>query len=181
MTRPRISTVLRVGTSVLCLVACAFFVMMSIRSYQTVDWTHQSLWFSRSLLIASKDGRIALLGVRWHDSNEWRRWNLDDWPPPFSGMEQDASGSDFCWIEQPLAFVQTLISTTGSPYGTRRTSVIGSGPLVPHWFLLVLFAIFTTVPWFPWHRLRRYSLRTLLIATEIISAVLGVGVWLVRG
>ena len=46
----------------------------------------------------------------------------------------------------------------------------------PHWFLALLFAIFAAVPWIPWSR--QFSLRTMLIVTAVISALLGLMVWL---
>ena len=46
---------------------------------------------------------------------------------------------------------------------------------VPHWFLTLLTALTATVLWLP----RRFSLRTLLIATTLIAVVLGLIVWAV--
>lgn len=43
--------------------------------------------------------------------------------------------------------------------------------IVPHWFLVALFAFLATIPWF---RLsRRFSLRALLLAMTLLAAVLG--------
>ena len=43
----------------------------------------------------------------------------------------------------------------------------------PYWFAVVVFASLATAPW-----LRRFSLRTLLIATALVAVVLGLIVWL---
>jgi hypothetical protein len=45
---------------------------------------------------------------------------------------------------------------------------------VPHWFLLILAAALTAVPWLRW----RLSLPTLLIATTLVALALGLIVWL---
>jgi hypothetical protein len=45
---------------------------------------------------------------------------------------------------------------------------------VPHWFALLLSMIFAAVPWIHWSR--RYSLRTLLIATTLVAVGLGLSV-----
>jgi hypothetical protein len=43
---------------------------------------------------------------------------------------------------------------------------------IPYWFLLLIFA---ALPWLPF---KRFSLRTLLIATTLVAVVLGLIVWL---
>jgi hypothetical protein len=57
----------------------------------------------------------------------------------------------------------------------------GKGIVLPFWLLILFSAVFITTPWLPYHRLRRFSLKTLLIVTAIVSAVLGLLVWLLRG
>ena len=51
--------------------------------------------------------------------------------------------------------------------------------IVPHWFLTLLCAGLASIVWLPWFRLPyRFSLRTLLIATTLVAALLGLVVWL---
>src|SRR5262245_15175643 len=47
---------------------------------------------------------------------------------------------------------------------------------LPHWFLLGLCGPLAVTPWV----IRRFSLRSLLVATTLIAVVLGLGVWLRR-
>ena len=49
---------------------------------------------------------------------------------------------------------------------------------LPYWFLAFVPATIATIPWFRWSK--RFSLRTLLIATTLIAVVLGIIVWLSR-
>ena len=46
---------------------------------------------------------------------------------------------------------------------------------LPHWFLVFLSASLAMVPWI--NQTKRFSLRTLLIATTLIAVVLGLIVW----
>ena len=46
---------------------------------------------------------------------------------------------------------------------------------VPDWLVLILVTVLGILPWLQWHR--RFSLRTLLIATTLIAVVLGIVVW----
>jgi hypothetical protein len=41
---------------------------------------------------------------------------------------------------------------------------------LPHWFLVALCAMFSAFPWIP---IRRFSLRTMLVATTLVAVVLG--------
>jgi hypothetical protein len=49
---------------------------------------------------------------------------------------------------------------------------------MPIWFPALLCATFTAIPYFPWSR--RFSLRTLLIATTLLAVVLGLIVYAVK-
>jgi hypothetical protein len=48
---------------------------------------------------------------------------------------------------------------------------------LPYWFV-VFSATLAAFPWGFWHHVRGFSLRTLLIATTLIAAMLGLIVWL---
>jgi len=48
---------------------------------------------------------------------------------------------------------------------------------VPHWMLIAFFSIVGLIPWLPF---KRYSLRTLLIATTLVAALLGIIVYAMR-
>jgi hypothetical protein len=50
----------------------------------------------------------------------------------------------------------------------------GSGPAIPYWPIALVVSVAATLPWIP----RRFSLRTLLIATTLVAVVLGSSVWL---
>ena len=50
---------------------------------------------------------------------------------------------------------------------------------VPDWLVLVLVTMVGILPWH-YRAMRRFSLRTLLIATTLVAVVLGLGVWAAR-
>ena len=54
------------------------------------------------------------------------------------------------------------------------------GPFIdiPQWFPVLLFATLATAPWIRWSK--RFSLRTLLIATTLVAVVLGLVVYAAR-
>jgi hypothetical protein len=43
--------------------------------------------------------------------------------------------------------------------------------VLPYWFLVLLPAAFTAIPWIHWPK--RFTVRALLIATTLVAAVLG--------
>jgi hypothetical protein len=105
-------------------------------------------------------------------------------------MSIDGSVHTLCVIFGP-SFGGTLFSRDHVfrfNLGTPKYSLLGVGydpfeygtwAVVPHWFLVLLFATIGTyafTPWLHWH----FSLRTLLIATTLLAVVLGVAVWTAR-
>jgi len=50
--------------------------------------------------------------------------------------------------------------------------------VVPHWFVALLLIGLSATPWIS--QSRRFSLRTMLIATTLVAVVLELGVWLAR-
>jgi hypothetical protein len=49
----------------------------------------------------------------------------------------------------------------------------------PHWFLVIISVALTAVPWLRWKR--RFSLRTLLVATTVVALALGLIIYATRG
>jgi hypothetical protein len=50
---------------------------------------------------------------------------------------------------------------------------------IPYWFIVLLNAAIAAAPWLPWWS-KRFSLRTLLIATTLIAVALWLIVWVVK-
>jgi hypothetical protein len=61
----------------------------------------------------------------------------------------------------------------------NRWGINGHTVRAPHWFFVLLLAAFGAAPWIG--RRRRFSLRTLLVATTLVAVLLGLIVYAVRG
>ena len=73
--------------------------------------------------------------------------------------------------EYQTRFGTNVIFARGVKITTARANAV-----LPYWALTLLAAILAAVPWFPWSR--RYSLRTLLIATTLVAVGLAIIVFL---
>lgn len=54
-------------------------------------------------------------------------------------------------------------------------SAMDSGVSFPHWSAILISSILAAAPWI--HRVKRFSLRALLLATTLLAVVLGLAVW----
>ena len=92
------------------------------------------------------------------------------------------SGEIICWWHeldyQPNFYFPDEPSTHSLwGFGIHRQAGLTANSL-PYWFPVLLAAAFAAIPWLPWSR--RFSLRTLLIATTLLCVGLGLIVWLSR-
>jgi hypothetical protein len=164
---------LRVAFSITCLIACVLLIVLWVRSY----WQYQMLLVrlntSSDLQILSYRGKVATIisppkitiatrsfrmapraGYTSNDAWEWSHGSVES---GLGGELQDNFEAD-----------------RRNPFESReseRTTII-----TPDWFLVLISAV-VAIP--PWLRLR-FSLRTLLIATALVAAVLGSTVWALR-
>jgi hypothetical protein len=76
-------------------------------------------------------------------------------------------------VEESLPDLSAVPSILGVNYDLRANTPY---VLIPLWELVLIFAGFGTVPWMRWTR--RFSVRTLLIATTLVAVGLGLIVWL---
>jgi hypothetical protein len=148
---------LRIAASAVCWVLCLTSAMLWIRSS----------WYDHILVGLNIGGRMPVLATsprNTHfaiiDEQTGQAFGLSTWSADSSNTKD--------WHDP-------------SRFELSHEVSLGWNLCVPHWFLVLLFATIGTLPWLPWHRFRRFSLKALLIATAIISAVLGLGVWLIRG
>src|SRR5262245_4489637 len=143
MTRPRLIRGLRIAWSVWWGILCVLLIVLWVRSY---SWSDEV--YTQSFYFDSDNGLItstSLVGSR---------------PPAgLYSLQTDADalfGDDLTRLRD-CHWIHI--------YQFQKRSVVS----VPHWLFLLLSAITTGAPWI----LRRFSLRTLLIATTLIAVVLG--------
>jgi len=76
-------------------------------------------------------------------------------------------------LEEPdVQSYQTRFGTSVLSVRGVKVSVAAADVVIPYWTLTLLAAIFAAVPWISWKK--RFSLRTLLIATTLVAVALGV-------
>lgn len=156
---------LRVAFSATCLVACILLIALWVRSYQATD-----VLPLRPFCISTY-GRLVI-------------W-LSEKPVPFGGSglraidlssESLLKMSRITGIDLEPFEIEPFRSRTGFylEHDYRRTVV-----QLPYWFLTLLFTATATLPWMR-QLPRRFSLRTLLLATTLIALVLGAVVFAAR-
>jgi hypothetical protein len=146
---------LRIAWSVGWGLASVLLIVLWVRSYWLRDAINCPI--PGGLDLGSMCGRISV--SHYLDSPEDSRW-ARNW-----------SWSSF----QVKSTPPELRAAPSWHYGSSR---FGTYITFPIWFAVIIFAAFGVTPWVRWGR--RFSLRTLLIATTIIAVVLGLIVWSVR-
>jgi hypothetical protein len=159
MTRPHIIKWLRVGTSVVCLAVSAGLGWLWWRSHTWCDDMSRLRSNNVYTGLTSNHGTVVFVHRTMTESEVLQSLWL-----------QDLRGHNAWKRSQMKAY-----PTNGLRSGYRNRSV-----LVPHWFPILTLAVLAAIPWLPWLRWR-FSLKTLLLTTAIVSAVLGTAVWLARG
>jgi hypothetical protein len=147
----------------------AFALMLTVlwlRSYVYRDSEIIDLAFSNFLQVRSESGRISCaLG-------ELPR-SLADWSP-----DRVMLGRHFTHPEQSFAIAivpedrPSLISSFIFEWKQYRD---GSEIVIPYWFLIAVFGAVVSAPWTRWPR--RFGLRTLLIATTLVSVAIALALW----
>lgn len=173
---------LRNAFSCTCSIAAVLFVLLWVRSYHTADRLHGRIWNQQSFLLGSKEGAIVAIVFRSHGAPGWWQWETRSYPVddelsfPFGSVEQYESHLGFGWLTNPIYMVMRSTQTLPGGqqimvFGAATATLNGAGPVVPIWYLTVVSCALAALPWIRWPR--NFSLRTLLIATALIAAILG--------
>ena len=102
--------------------------------------------------------RLSRESVSWKNTDVvWPNRDLMGFGWPYHSMYLNIPNSDTGWHPQGL---------NARSWGTGAT-----GLMVPHWFVVLIFAFLASTSWMKWSY--RFSLRTLLIATTLVAVVLG--------
>jgi hypothetical protein len=146
---------LRIAFSAACLIACVLLIVLWVRSYWWVDSIETrkspSIW-----VVASGRG---VLGVGYDplvSPVAVRDWRFESDPPDYEAQSPQHSILGFYIHHSQGEFAI----------------------LLPYWFLVLFAMVLVAVPWIRWSK--RFSLRTLLIATTLVAVVLGLIIWSVR-
>jgi hypothetical protein len=140
---------LRIGVTGLCLTASVLLVALWVRSYWYSDIIYRADASGSLIAMKSNYGALTFLQVNTSITRDWVI-QLDSRP---STKERQA----FFWDDNGDV----------------------AGIMVPFWAMampLALLAVVTGIPGIPWSK--RFSLRTLLIATTLVALGLGMIVYL---
>jgi hypothetical protein len=149
MERSSVTRYLRIAVTALSLTACVPLIALWVRSYSRLDYIQGLRGNVGEFHIGSERGRV---GCIWPTS-----------PLSILNVERWQFGS-----ESPDR--TTFPGVLGFYYGDL---VLGlSGIILPYWFIVLMPAATAISPWLPWSR--RFSLRTLLIATTLVAVALGI-------
>ena len=140
---------LRIAVTALSLTACVLLIALWVRSYWWIDSVEVT--YGRWYYVGSWHGVISL-GTLDADTYDESGWELESTPEPPHPL--------------PARFVLP------QPWGFEYLGGISCDANVPHWFLLTLSALSGIAPWIHWSR--RFSIRTLLIATTLVALTLGI-------
>jgi hypothetical protein len=174
----------RSAASVLCGLSCAILLFFWVRSYSSADRLHWPIWGKKSVVIASKEGRLILVSYESDPApNEWKTgvysFSVDDdqaFPRGSVRIHEWLAG--FGLIRQPTYFVpewkkERLDIRPGywQIWSAMNKTLKGSGVVIPFWFAMLMTLAVLTLVWTrrPW----RYSTRTLLIAMTAVAILLG--------
>jgi hypothetical protein len=135
---------LRIAFSIVCGILCLLLIALWVRSATTSDTLHGRISVDREFDIHSSEGAIILI-VEAADDGEW-------------GILSIAHPSE-------------MEGYSDSRWRAGTTTLPGWYVIGPHWFLVAAFALLGIALWRP---PRRFSLRTLLIATTLVAVVLGI-------
>jgi hypothetical protein len=155
---------LRIAWSVGCGILCLLLILLWVRSYWWFDILYYRLGASTMFGVTSEEGAIRfqdcsrIIGAMPRGWLRDRTWH-GGYPP-----SDIATG--------PL-FKQVFRGFERQSRSTRHDTL-----QVPHWFFVLIASVGGAAPWIHWSR--RFSLRTLLITTTLVAALLGAIVWAVK-
>lgn len=144
---------LRIAVTTLSLAACVLLVALWLRSYRYSNSIPiKQISSGKRLDIISSRGRIS---VQLKTTPQW--WNNVKKRAVFRpGKGYEIKGES------------GYFDSDGIALQSGRLTAIDQG--IPYWFVVLMFSTLSAVIWLP----RRFSLRTLLIVTTLVAAVLGV-------
>jgi hypothetical protein len=145
---------LRIAFSVACGIACVLLIALWVRSYWWVDCMSAPYGFHQTLFFASYEGKTYTHKYANPDSAVWMPMG---------------------WTRQSIEIPVHLYADDPKPRFQFEAGFGHNVVVCPHGLLVGGCAVAAFVP-----LIRRFSLRTLLIATTLIAVVLGAIVYVTR-
>ena len=143
---------LRIAWTVGWGIVCVLLIVLWMRSFRCGDVATLPMLSSHAVGLVSFDGQLVI--------------SLSQIPNDLQGLTARFS------THPPNTFEPV---TTRWNIGSQATPYPAKFVAAPHWLASMVFGTIAFAPWI--HRVRQFSLRTLLIATTLIAVVLGLVVW----
>jgi hypothetical protein len=157
---------LRIAWSVAWGVVAVLLIALWVRSDTHRDEAAAPFGGNRRVVIQSLYGEIECVFTisPWYPVSEWRlrSESTSITIPPTLYLEDETT---------------THITGFGFSWAFSSGEYLAVG--VPYWFAMIWSLALATASWICWSK--RFSLRTLLIATSLIAVALGLIVWSLRG
>jgi hypothetical protein len=153
---------LRIAWSVGCGILCLLLIVLWVRSYWWWDGCHGPIPGVCYTTNNSLQGQLSFGFSGFFNSKDWG-WGSAE------ASEQDRRN----WLRQVLGYEPAFGFCISKPVIASPSQLI---IFVPHWFAVLSAACLAVVVWLP----RRFSLRTLLIATTLVATLLGLAVYAAR-
>ncbi len=148
---------LRIAFSATCVIACVLLIAYWVRSYYVADSVFMRVSTWSGYFFISTKGQLAL-----------RHETID---APGIGFYGNMGIPDWVWSTYPGA-VPKFTTRLGFDFRQLPYFIV-----VPYWAPLFICLVLAAMPVLI---RRRFSLRTLLLATTLVAVVLGLIVWLRR-
>jgi hypothetical protein len=159
MDRPRMVRFLRIAVSAVFLTLCLVFVVLWVRCYWLID----TLWGP-----ATNNGQIAIVSIQGqlflgnNYAGRYPSWSRQ------SGI-----------LYSKWRSIWTVLFPRRDVFGFALVADSNNlGITIPYWLAVLSTATVGCLPWARWSK--RFSLRTLLMATTIFAVVLGMAVYGIR-
>lgn len=142
---------MRIAVSVFFGVLTVALCVLWVRSYTGTSGWRLRVTHLRRVIFDSRDGRLSINAMK-----------LSPYPTVFNSLYDSVADESLVAQDRPAFQV--------------HTAPMGVGCSCQYWLLVVIAASTATAPWLR----RRFSLRTMLIATTLVAVVLGLVCYAVR-
>ena len=163
---------LRIAWSVVWGSAVVLLIALWVRSF----WQLDSFSYEAGIVNIGGESLRGCMVLHRLDGQNSDRAGYFTMPVARAFLDFDIPGTYF-WFRFTKVPIEPTSLTSGAeirPLGRRTGATI----LVPMWFPLFVAVGFAATPWFRWPK--KFSLRTLLIATTLVAVVLGLIVYAIR-
>jgi hypothetical protein len=161
MERARVARYVRISVSAMSLTACVLLIALCVRSYSRMETISLSGRGANSVLTIRGSVYINAAGFNFIVDDDAAIGITS-----YSNRKPLAGGRIFISSMHPISHFKDIVPRV-------------KGWKFPIWLLVAALVVVAALPWLPWWS-RRFSLRTLLIATTLVAIGLGVAIYLVR-